>query len=1018
MTSTPILTGDSLAAFKIEKLSMTSNFVDWQREIFLVLRTYGLAEIVNGEETIHQHETPHQRNCFRIRQAKALATIVFSMEREEARKFEGLIETGDVVRVWRAIREEYGQRSLVNPVTLLAAVFSRKMHEAESAVSYIRSLERLQQEIRKTHSDLSDEWLTKIMLTNVIDVFPDISRKFTVDNAQGLHTPLLSEAKNMLISRDNIDTASGRRPLNLCGDISVFETIEDTPPHTLFMANGNEEVVKQKGTVVMLLFNEHSKKMEERLLEDVYYTPNASLNIISLDYLQNKGKFQFSFSPDQQSCFATKATIRLRFVKKDGLYRLRATRKDAHHRVNAIDVEDNTTMLHQRFAHASTGTLAKMQASGAAKGLNLNMAKMNDYECLPVRALLQATDLPESLWGEAYLHAVHTVNVTATKALDGRTPHEALYNQVPDVSHLRTWGCLAYATVFDQQRERKQKLQPRVVPALLVGYADESKGYKLLQIPSCKMLTHREGNIRFMERHTLTRTYATRMLTNAFGDAVPPTHRVITCRWVYAAKADADGYVVRFKARLVIHGFRQRMGIDYFDTYAPVVRFDTIRAIFYYALWRKWEILQFDVKTAFLHGELSEQVYMELPPGREGNKQRVCRLLKSLYGLKQAPRVWNLTLHNTLLSLGLRRLDQDHGLYARQVGDAAPDLLLSVYVDDLLIMGIKSSCERLSQQLRTHFELTSLGQVRYLLGIEVSFSPTRDSIFLSQATYIETILKRFNMTSCNGVATPESKHETLSHEKTRHENMPYREIIGAIQYLVSGTRPDLAHATRYLGQFNAHFEWGHYQKAKRVLRYLRHSTDFGLVIKLDKQDTPLLETFTDADFANDATDRKSVSGYVTQLDGNTISYASKKQGVVALSTAEAEYVAMHEGARDIMWLGALLDELGLPFKKPPTLWCDNMSTVHLSTKPSKHSKMKHVDVKYHFTRNLVEKEKLATRHCGTNEMPADTLTKPLDRVKFERFRDMLGVRSKATWSGDTEPSWAVIPQTADSRMDT
>ncbi|KAJ0396263.1 hypothetical protein P43SY_003850 [Pythium insidiosum] len=213
MSSTPIMTPDSLAAFKIEKLGMTSNFLDWQREIFLVLRTYGLAGIVNGEEeTVDQCENPNQRNCFKIREAKALATIVFSLEREEVRKFESLVETGDVVEVWRAIREEYGQRSLVNPVTLLGAVFSRKMNEDESAVSYIRSLEHLQQEIRKTHSDLSDEWLTKIMLTNVIDVFPDISRKFTVDNAQGRQTPLLSETKNMLISRDNIDTASGRRP--------------------------------------------------------------------------------------------------------------------------------------------------------------------------------------------------------------------------------------------------------------------------------------------------------------------------------------------------------------------------------------------------------------------------------------------------------------------------------------------------------------------------------------------------------------------------------------------------------------------------------------------------------------------------------------------------------------------------------------------------------------------------------------------------------------------------------------
>ncbi len=164
----------------------------------------------------------------------------------------------------------------------------------------------------------------------------------------------------------------------------------------------------------------------------------------------------------------------------------------------------------------------------------------------------------------------------------------------------------------------------------------------------------------------------------------------------------------------------------------------------------------------------------------------------------------------------------------------------------------------------------------------------------------------------------------------------------------------------------------------------------------------VLEVFTDSDYANDTTDRKSISGYVSQIDGNSITYASKKQGIIALSTSEAEYVAMHESARDITWFGALFDELRMPYVKPPTLWCDNQSTVHLSKKPGKHAKFKHVDIKYHYTRDLVERDPLLTQYCSTEVMPPDIFTKQLERVKFERFRDMLRVVKQPAWMNNSK----------------
>jgi hypothetical protein len=212
--------------------------------------------------------------------------------------------------------------------------------------------------------------------------------------------------------------------------------------------------------------------------------------------------------------------------------------------------------------------------------------------------------------------------------------------------------------------------------------------------------------------------------------------------------------------------------------------------------------------------------------------------------------------------------------------------------------------------------------------------------------------------------------------------MPFREIVGAIQYLVSGTRPDIAHAKRFLGQFNSCFEWSHFQKAKRVLRYLKAGQHYGLPVKISRDGPARVDVFTDADYANDESDRKSVSGYVSQIDGYSIAYASKKLEITAISTSEAEYVAMHEGARDIVWVCKLLDELKLEYVRPPR----SGATI----------KFKHVDVKYHFTRDLVDKRMLI-EHCSTHTMPADIFTKPLDRVKFERFREMLRVVKRPSW---------------------
>jgi hypothetical protein len=447
-----------------------------------------------------------------------------------------------------------------------------------------------------------------------------------------------------------------------------------------------------------------------------------------------------------------------------------------------------------------------------------------------------------------------------------------------------------------------------------------------------------------------------------------------------------------------------------------VIRFETIRVAIYFAIQRGWVILQYDVKTAFLHGELKEEVLMEQPAGYEmGGLSHVCKLIKSLYGLRQAPHVWNQKLHEHLVAIGFRRLESDYGLYARH-NEGEVSMLLTVYVDDLLLMGTPADCEEVRRLLQAAFELVDLGPVKYLLGVELIINKIERTVFYSQETYIHEVLKRFGMQNSNGAPTPEGTSTATPRTKEVIRDMPYREVVGALQYLVSGSRPDIAHAVRKLGQFMSCYTAEHYSQAKRVLRYLKATSDYGLlmVVHQDRVIQPVhLTVYTDADYANDTEDRKSVSGYVTLLDGATVSYGSRKQGINALSTMDAEYYAMHEGTKDIQWLKKLCEELRIKYETPRLL-SDNMAAIYLSEKPGKHHHVKHIENKYHYVRSLVQDKKLRTEYINTEEQVADVMTKALARVKFTKFRAMLVVAPRRAATSTKAERFQILDENAES----
>ncbi|KAE9284943.1 hypothetical protein PR003_g26725 [Phytophthora rubi] len=536
-----------------------------------------------------------------------------------------------------------------------------------------------------------------------------------------------------------------------------------------------------------------------------------------------------------------------------------------------------------------------------------------------VRSMLDAPRLPNSLWREALLHAVDTLNVCPTSALQGRSSHEVLYGSLPSLRSLRTWGCMTHL----------------VLNTFFHGDFQLSRDIPVVRIKS-SMDTYikddRASQIEIVEETTATATGNAPAAEPAPSSPASTDMRVGTKRkrsdeqaeLLRAAKRDERGRIKRYKARLVIHGFKQLAGLEYTETYAPVIRFETIRAAIYFALQRGWAIVQYDVKTAFLYGHLDEVIFMEQPPGFQSEPDAyVCHLQRSLYGLRQAPNVWNRTLHKALERLGFSRLDSDYGLYAQKMGEiGGVSMLLTVYVDDILLLGPTDLCRSVAQQLAEEFELTALGPVKYLLGAEILIDPLHKEVVYCQRQHVNDILKRFNMESCNGCTTPEATTPQQLRAPVDKSYLPYRELVGALQYLVSASRPDIAHGVRNLGKYLSNYTYEHYFMAKRVLRYLASTVDYGLVNTIRTGSRVTVTCFTDADYANDVDNRKSISGYVTMLDGNVVSYASRKQEINAQSTTEAEYVAMNEGTKDLLWMSGLCLELNWEVEGP-VLYGDN-----------------------------------------------------------------------------------------------
>lgn len=471
----------------------------------------------------------------------------------------------------------------------------------------------------------------------------------------------------------------------------------------------------------------------------------------------------------------------------------------------------------------------------------------------------------------------------------------------------------------------------------------------------------------------------------------PETRKVLSNRWVFKIKRKQDGSIDKYKARLVVRGCEQKRGIDYTEIFAPVARYETIRAFLAGCVQEEMYVHQMDVVTAYAQGDLLDEIYMEQPEAFEvqGQKDKVCLLKRSLYGLKQAGRCWYDKLDTYLKSINMINNEVDPCVYVNNNKD--DKVIVIIYVDDLLIAS-KNICElqKVKTFLSDKFQINDMGPVSNILGINIERDGLTGKIKLTQRRYITDMLQKFGMDNCKPISTPLEPNQKLTKEDkptTREEALsmqrtPYRELIGSLIYLANATRPDLQSAANALNRFCTNPGHIHWQIAKRVLRYLQNTIDYGITYIKDRKE---MQAYVDSDWAGDIDDRKSCSGNVIILANGPISWGSKKQKSIALSTMEAEYIALSEVCKEIAYLRRLLKHMGFESYviNATNVYCDNQSAIELNKNNVFHGRSKHVDIRYHYSREMRDKGEIKISYLPTEKMLADLLTKSLTKVKHE-----------------------------------
>lgn len=481
---------------------------------------------------------------------------------------------------------------------------------------------------------------------------------------------------------------------------------------------------------------------------------------------------------------------------------------------------------------------------------------------------------------------------------------------------------------------------------------------------------------------------------------IPDGVKPVTSKVVNRIKLDSNGQVERYKCRIVARGFSQKPGVDYSETFAPVASLVAVRIIVELANREGLELDQMDVSTAYLNGELEEEIYLLPPEGVEIPAGHCWKLKRSIYGLKQAGRTWNKTFDKKLGEVGFTRLDSETCLYVLRDDKSKEYCYLVVYVDDLLLAATsRRFMNKVKHTLSSMYKMRDLGEASYILGIKITRDRTTGVTTLSQTQYIDEVLRRCGMADCRPAETPMSANEraTKGDSEILHEQeingvrVSYKSVVGSLMYAQQGTRADLSYIVGVLGRYSSEPREYHWRLAKRTLRYLKRTRN--LVLKYSRSRHPVFRAYSDSDWSGDADTSRSTSGYVFLFGRNAISWSSRRQKLVALSSTESEYIALSNLGQELAWLRRFYSELGQRQRGPTTVFSDNHGALTLSKEPQFRARTKHIQRKYHhFRDDLVRRNRARVEYCPTADMIADIFTKPLQREQHWRFVRAMGLR--------------------------
>lgn len=688
------------------------------------------------------------------------------------------------------------------------------------------------------------------------------------------------------------------------------------------------------------------------------------------------------------------------------------------------------------------------QLNGKAERLNRTIMEK-------ARALILDSKFEKEMWGEAVYVAAYLLNRSPTEALDV-TPVEKWTGKKPNLSNLQIFGSLAFAKNLGYLKKLDDRsLKYKFVGYTLNGYRlwneenrkiivardvvfaedkpmirscvevqvstqtdddsdknsntennenennDETKEDSEVQELDTTRYRRKTSKPKYLDDYeTYFAYYSAAEDPKSYGEAakdekwkeaimkelkshedmetwtpaeLPKNKIAIDTKWIFRTKEDGTK-----KARIVAKGFQQHEENSLDTIYAPVARMSTVRSLIVHSIQNEWNLHQLDIPTAFLNGQIESEIYIKTPEGRS-NTTDYLRLKRSLYGLKEAPKCWNKRFNQFMLTHGLNRSYNDCCLYYNK------DIWIVVYVDDILLTGKDCEVDKMIKKLEEEFSARNMGNPTTFLGLQMT--DINGEIKLNQTNLINKLLKVFNMQNCKGAQTPMERGFQIP-ENENIIDVPFRQLIGSLMYLSTCTRPDIMFSVAYLSRVLDKPSETTWKAGKRILRYLQATKDIGLVYK--KSDEKLIEGYSDADWAGDHRDRKSVNGAVVNLCGNPVAWISKKQTCVALSTTEAEYVAASNCAQEMMNLKGLASDFGE--RCSSTLFVDNQSAIFMINATQNLKRGKHIDIRAHYVKDLVDKGEINVKYIPTDLNLADMLTKPLDKTKLNTLKELMNLK--------------------------